>query len=82
MLLFFSLIFIYLIYLANFLFLENRIVFILSTLKSILLSRLYYIAFSFITFSILVISYIELSIIIISILLVKNKVIIKYLSSI
>src|SRR5436853_287673 len=78
MFLFFSLIFIYLICLVNFLFLKNRIVFILFILKPILLSRFYYIVFSFIIFSILVIFYIELFIIIIFILLIKNKIVIKY----
>ena len=82
MFIFFSLIFVYLIYLVSFFFLENRIVFILFILKPILLSKSYYIIFSLIIFSILVIFYIELPIIIILILSVKNKVVIKYLSSI
>ena len=82
MLLFFNLIFVYSIYLTNFLFLENRIAFILFISKLILLSKSHYIAFSSAIFSILVISYIELFIAIIPILLAKNKIIIKHLSSI
>jgi len=82
MLLFFSLIFIYSIYLASFFFLENKIAFILSTSKLILLNKSYYIAFSPTTSNILVISCIELSIAIMFISSAKNKMIIKYLFSI
>ena len=77
-----SLIFIYLICLASFLFLEKRIAFVLSTLKPILLSRPYCMAFNLAVSSILVIFYTELPTIIIPILSAKDKVLIKYLSSI
>ena len=82
MLLFFSLIFVYLICLVSFLFLENRIIFILFILKPILLNKPHYIIFSPAAFNILVISYIKLPIVIMSILLAKDKIAIKHFSSI
>ena len=66
-------IFIYLIYLANFLFLKNKIVFILFTSKFILLSKFYYIVFNSTVFNIFVIFCIKFFTAIMSISSINDK---------